>query len=150
MIVFYADSVPRIVSPSISLPSAHLIDSSSINSASRWWSAIVPVPPVAAGSIVRLRFHCPGFQAPGDALQVYDQGDTLTSSVICSPCSSMASVTTCVVQGPNKVCVCTHSDRMPGSRLDIPSLQPAASICMHMNSEHRLNAMRNFFASVTF
>ncbi len=102
-LVFHADSMPRTVSPSISLPSAHLLDSSSVNSASRWWSGIVPIPSVAAGSIVRLRFQCPGFQAPGDSLKVYDHGDTLTSSVICSPCSTAASVTTCVVQGPSKV-----------------------------------------------
>jgi hypothetical protein len=115
-LVYCADSVPRAVSPSMSLPPSHLLDSSSTNSASRWWSAIVPIPPATAGSIVRLRFQCPGFQAPGDSLKVYDQGDTLTSSVICNPCSSATLVTTCVVQGPSKVCVCALSDAQIAAR----------------------------------
>ena len=112
------DSMPRIVSQSVSMPVSQVLDASAVNSASRWWSGILQVPPADAGSIVRLRFQCRGFDVTYDTLKIYGQGDTSTSSALCNPlCPSTTSVTVCEMQGPSKV-----QDRLSFFRLLWPTL----------------------------
>jgi hypothetical protein len=100
-----ADSIPRIASSPTTLPIAHLIDASAVDSASRWWSGIVQLPPAAAGSIARLKFQCRGADPSSGALpytiRLFNQGDSSTPTAPCNPCA--AANNTCVFQGPSKV-----------------------------------------------
>ena len=97
--------MPRVVSSSISLPDSQLLDTSAVNSASRWWSGIVQLPPAAAGMIARLRFQCRGANPSSGELpysiRLFNQGDSSTPTAPCNPCAAVNN--TCSFQGPSKV-----------------------------------------------
>jgi hypothetical protein len=81
------------------------MDTSAVDSTSRWWSGIVQLPPAAAGTIVRLRFQCRG-AIPTSAvlpysIRLFNQGDSSTPTAPCNPCAAVNN--TCSFQGPSKV-----------------------------------------------
>ncbi len=102
---FCTDNIPRIAASPAILPISQLIDTSAVDSTSRWWSGIVQLPPAAAGMIARLRFQCRGANPLSGVLpysiRLFNQGDSSTPTAPCNPCAAVNN--TCSFQGPSKV-----------------------------------------------
>ncbi len=57
----HAESLPKLFAPNVTLPTAHLLDSSAHARAAQWWSGVYQLPTAAVGAVIRLQFDCPGF-----------------------------------------------------------------------------------------